>query len=390
MFGGNIDKRVLNPIREPLTALQVKNSKRTKAISYKVQLEVAKVSPNYQVFCKDSKGRLIAKHLNNGYLVVVDNELNWIQTLNSQGLFWLSSSALLLNSGTLLVYNNNTGRVYRSTDTTYTTFEVVYEFRANTQILTDRGWDSDGVRVMFGEYSTNSPRTNPDTQRVIIGTNDGRTWATVVEFNRNPQFEGDTDYIRHIHTTCYDKYSNKFWIGTGDGGEEKINKDNPMQLENRIMTINPDGTGLKLISNGSQGTRVVGIEFSDRYVFWGCDGLLWEGDTMYRSFFRYDRETGETIETTRIGNHVFGTFSIDYNGTELFCGCTSSSTVPRIYVTKNADKWLIGTELVGRNMYSRIDSIVSVGGNRIFASGQGLTFNGTDYIVVGVAIRGIS
>lgn len=168
---------------------------------------------------------------------------------------------LILSTGTMLLFgdNNNNGNVevLRSIDTNYNNFELVYT--AQTGRVLERGADKDDNDVvLMVEYST-ADRNSVPVQHVVRGKNDGKTWEVVQQFNRSSQYSGDTTYIRHLHTACFDPYEQKFWIGAGDNDpESKV-----------FRTI--DGTILELIGGGDQMWRSVSFEFTEDYIVWGGD-----------------------------------------------------------------------------------------------------------------------
>jgi hypothetical protein len=268
----------------------------------KKKYQVSNVSYNteYKVIGKHPDGRIFAvKQNTTSGLYVVDKNLNLVATLNTTlpnsgpGL----NECRILSTGTMIVWgiyqmNPHVTKVYRSTDTTYTAFEVVKEFPTDICFI-ERSVDVDENDVlMCCEYTTvmrdaeTGLYLEPVQLNIWRATNDCRDWGIVLVMNRNPQFEGDTEQIRHFHTVRYDKYAKKFWIGSGDSG-----------VACKIWTINPDGSGLTKIAEGSttddgQFYRTTSFVFTEDYVFWGGDVA---SDTK-RNFKKLDRKTGQITE----------------------------------------------------------------------------------------------
>lgn len=359
-----------------------------KTIQEVTRLKIYKGS-YYHVLAVTDDNRIIAKDINTGYLYQIDRNFNILATLNTEGLFYLESKGLLLNSGTLLVFNAGSGKIYRSTDTTYTAFTEVFAFRTNCVILINRGWDKtpDDV-VMFGEYSTIIPR-DPSTARLYMSADDGQTWSIAHEFSRDTS---GADYIRHIHTVCYDKYTGKFWISTGDGDPAKPN--DAINGECRIYTINPDGTGLTLIGSGSQIYRCVSFVFTEDLVLWGTDGPVWEN--QYPSFMVYARASGQIDYGTphNLSKTIFGCYEVeDSSGNTLYIACDNAYTTGDligiwVYNEETAE-WELGLTIdrkTGADGYYQIQDVVDVGGGRLMVTGEGIHYWFTDYVKYSFAL----
>ena len=249
-------------------------------------------------------GRLFAvRHGNVNGLYVVDRDLNLIATLNTtllnydvNGLGNGINECVILSTGTMLCWGmyrtgNNETVIWRSKDTTYSEFEAVLTLPNDiTFIEKSVGVSTKDDTIMCCEYTTKpiDPETglwtDPQQLKIWRGTNDGQTWSVVVTRNRNPQFEGDTDIIRHFHTVRYDPYEDLFWIGSGDGGYQCAS-----------YTINPDGTNFQIILQGErdeadgQMYRTTAFMFTEDYIWWGSDAQR----VGYHPFGRINRLTRE-------------------------------------------------------------------------------------------------
>lgn len=258
----------------------------------------------YKVIGKHPDGRLFAvRHGNSNGLFVVDKDLNLVTVLNwtlpnydVNGTGNGINECIILSTGTMLcwgIYRSgvNQTKIYRSTDNTYSVFEEVFSLPTNMNFIEKSvGVSTVDDTIMAIEYTLEMYEEGtsiwlpPLQLNIWKGTNDGRDWEIVATKNRNPQFEGDIDVIRHFHTARYDPYENLFWIGSGDGGHQCA-----------IYTINPDGTNFQIIFQGArdiadgQMYRTTSFMFTDNYIWWGSDAQK-EG---YHPFGRIDRATRE-------------------------------------------------------------------------------------------------
>ena len=256
----------------------------------------------YKVIGKHPDGRIFAvRHGNVNGLYVVDRDLNLVATLNTtldnydvNGLGNGVNECVILSTGTMICWgiyrtNLNQTKVYRSTDNAYANFEEVFSLPIDiTFIEKSVALSSLDDTLMCCEYTMVG--IDPDTGlwlpplqlNIWKGTNDGRVWEIVNTRNRNPQFDGDTNIIRHFHTVRYDPYENIFWIGSGDGGYQCA-----------IYTINTNGTNFQIIKQGDplvgngQMFRTTSFMFTEDYIWWGSDAQL-EGS---HPFGRLDRQT---------------------------------------------------------------------------------------------------
>lgn len=307
----------------------------------------------YKVIGKHPDGRIFAvSHQNKNGLYVVDRDLNLVETLNTtlenydaNGLGNGITECTILSTGTMLAWGmyrtgNNQTKIWRSTNTTYTEFEEVFSLPNDiTFIEGSVGVSTLDDTIMCCEYTTvlYEEGTNiflpPLELNVWKGTNDGRDWEVVVTRNRNPQFEGDIDVIRHFHTVRYDAYENIFWIGSGDGGHQCA-----------IYTINPDGTNFKIIFQGvrdiadGQMYRTTSFMFTDNFIWWGSDAQK-EG---YHPFGRINRSTrtyealmepNDCVRFSKKINHPTGDFLIANKTYEK--APTNPEGITELYVCDN-------------------------------------------------------
>ena len=247
-------------------------------------------------------GRLFAvKYDNTNGLYVVDRDLNLVTTLsttfNNSDYYNYGfgiNECIILSSGTMLAWGiYRTGKnqtvMWRSTDNSYSTFEPVFSLPTTIGFIERSvGYSTTDDTIMFCEYTmvgkdgTTNLWLDPQQLNIWRGSNDGQTWDVVFTRNRNPQFVGDIEKIRHFHSVRYDSFANLFWFCAGDA-----------DVENTIWTITPDGLTVNLIAQGtagysSQEKRTTSIIFTEDYVWWGSDSFI----TGQHPFSRYDRQTG--------------------------------------------------------------------------------------------------
>ncbi|MCF0193563.1 MAG: hypothetical protein HUK00_00070 [Bacteroidaceae bacterium] len=128
--------------------------------------------------------------------------------------------------------------------------------------------------VFFAEYLLNPNRDH--TIRLWRSRDNGMTWHTVKEFE-----PGD---IRHLHFVKWDVYAQCLWMGTGDYGEGGS--------ENRLYQSIDNGETWRLVGQGSQDWRAIGVCTTEDALLWGTDAGSCP-DTVH--FVRMNRKT-ETLE----------------------------------------------------------------------------------------------
>lgn len=336
-------------------------------------------SPSYEPLVYLPDGDIIATNFGTGHLYKINKKLNSVLTYNTLGLFSTLAKGIMLSTGTLIIYSG--GKIYRSNDTTYATFTVVFTLRANTSILVNNGWSkANNDNIMFGEYSTNGDTANPATQKVYLGTNDGATWTEVQSFNRT-----GAGNIRHVHACCYDPYDNKFWVCTGDGSELENEQNAQSQLENRVYRVDVDGTNWDLIGTGSQYWRVVGMVFTPDYAMWGIDGWVFI-DSIGGSVFCKVNKTSKQMQVVSglMEGSIFGAYTIqtDTYG-KLHFACEDAYNNAKIYMrvwvyNELLDKWTVAysvTRSNNANVYAHFRNILGVGGDRVMLTGINIRHN---------------
>ena len=350
-----------------------------------MNFKICSVSYNktYKIIGKHPDGRLFAVRVDGtDGLHVVDRDLNLLTTLSTT-FDDKANKCIFLKSGTMIawsVYNGFTNRIFRSNDLTYNSFTAVLTMSEEVMFI-EKCLDYSELddTIMLNEYTTARPIVYgtdrvPAVQKIWRGTNDGRDWEVAVSVNRNPQFEGDTNVIRHFHSVQYDPFENKFWVTSGDGLTNNVTGeavDNRYGFENKIMTIEANGNQLTTIAEGSQKTRTTGLVFTENYVIFGSDSN-WVSSSYFR---RYNRATGEIEDIQKNNDCVRIIDKISTSWGEIFianksneAGSENPERNTQLYlshVSKDGRDWdlvyswkSIGTSL----FYSLIDG----GENRIY------------------------
>lgn len=126
--------------------------------------------------------------------------------------------------------------------------------------------------VFFGEYILNPKRDMK--VNLYRSIDNGASFQIVKTFA-----PGD---IRHIHFIKWDEYEQCLWMGTGDYGENNH--------ECRLYRSDDGGDSWKLIGQGSQDWRAIGLCFTEDSILWGTDAGSCP-DTVH--FIRYNRKTSK-------------------------------------------------------------------------------------------------
>lgn len=109
-------------------------------------------------------------------------------------------------------------------------------------------------RVFLGEYTFGDVPA-----RMLVSSDDGRTWSTLFESSR----------FRHFHGVFHDPYEDRLWATTGD-----------TDAESTIGFF--EGDTFHEIGGGSQRWRSVGLAFTPDSVFWGMDCSYAEEVRVFR------------------------------------------------------------------------------------------------------------
>jgi len=179
---------------------------------------------------------------------------------------------VVLNSGTILVFWD---AIYRSTDGGRT-FQPVFHFHTegvaqpfllNGQSVTVGPDDT----VYFGEYTVPG-RGVP--VRILRGREDGRRWDVAYTFAPGE--------ILHVHSVAYDRYRQRYWVCTGDWGDEA-----------RVLYTDDGFRHLHQLGAGAEDWRATVVVPTADHLYWGGDGD-WQGAGIFR--WSFARRTLERVQ----------------------------------------------------------------------------------------------
>lgn len=131
-------------------------------------------------------------------------------------------------------------------------------------------------KIYFGEYKSNSTRSPIRLLELDPRTMSIKTIHT---------FEG----IRHIHGVFFDKYTDKFWITTGDSDVESI-----------IWSTDKSFNNFERVVYGSQLFRAVKLLFTEKFIYYGTDSPL-----AQNYICRINRITNKVEKLQKIDSSVF-------------------------------------------------------------------------------------
>ena len=298
--------------------------------------------------------------------------------------------------------------MYRSTDTSYTNFTQVHEAAGS---IIDRGWavSPDGV-IMYVGYSTTGTippgdRQNPSEISAVRATDDGRVWETVFTMNRNAQFEGDKNFIRHFHTIAFDNYTGKWYFSSGDGYSTDGTMANGFEVKFWEMT-NDETPIITLLHEGQQIDnaedqlwRTVSYVFTKDYIIWGTDS-----PDVQSYYLRYDRQTGLIETRTPVSGSIFITETIQTVWGDILIGNAAVESgaagmwddYTRLYICEDGEgldwaeayKWQKNPSF---GAFARLIQIIDNKDNRFFVQLQNvLDEDGTVYIYESSAIMEVT
>ncbi|WP_420428670.1 hypothetical protein [Kordiimonas sp.] len=172
--------------------------------------------------------------------------------------------------------------------------------------------------IVFGEYGTNRSRRPVP---IWGSSNGGKSWKMVHEFLENE--------IRHVHGVYFDKYTDTYWVPTGDGDKECY-----------LYQFRRDFTAcLKRFGDGSQVWRTVSLFFTPDELVWIMDSP----DNAPR-LVKMDRTTGEISCGRAFPGPVWyakelvdGVFLVQ---TTKEKGSASITKSAHLYLSRDLEKWV--------------------------------------------------
>lgn len=168
------------------------------------------------------------------------------------------------DSALCILRNGDNLSMKRSTDF-ITWIDVLSWTNPHGPMIGNLGWDHNGSTVMFGEYTTVDAVTKPKIE-FYKSTDYGATWKVSKTWNRAGE-----PRIRHIHAVQYDKYSNRWWISTGDA----------LATEASILSTADGIDFVTEVAPGHPSLTAVSLAFNRRYIIWGQDLQLSNDFTIH-------------------------------------------------------------------------------------------------------------
>lgn len=126
--------------------------------------------------------------------------------------------------------------------------------------------------IFFAEYIQNFKR---DCSSCLYRSVDGG-------FSFEPILTFIGSQVRHIHFVNYDKYQDKVWIGTGDNNNEC-----------KILFSSDNGNTWKVVGEGSQIWRAIGLCFTENNILWGTDAGSVEDQNAIYSMNRLTKDVSK-------------------------------------------------------------------------------------------------
>ena len=175
----------------------------------------------------------------------------------------------VLDNGSLLVFANQSIYLLEKKSSR---FNYVGSMRSSKPLVVS----VQGNTIVYGEYTRNAKR-----KPVPLYKSDdaGLTWYCVHQF----------EDIRHIHGVFFDKFSDKYWITSGDS-----------DLESCIWRTDRNFSKFEKVLSGSQKYRAVQLSFDPEFIYFGSDAPH-EANHIYR----LSRENGRVDRLMEVGAPVF-------------------------------------------------------------------------------------
>lgn len=228
-------------------------------------------------------------------------------------------NVVVLHSGTVLVFYD---RIYRSPDggerfiPLVTPVDSLYGPAPLHAVAVDPE-----DRVFYGEYLTGE---RPNTVRIVRGTEDGTRWEICHTFGPGE--------VYHVHSVSWDPWGGRLLVATGDRDEES-----------GIWELDPECSGVRLVSGGEQRWRIIAPLFTDAFVLWGSDD-----DQAGSDIWRKRRGTKELEHLHRIGSPSYdatrlldGSFvvSTTYEPDSRFTSAFDPEPASELWFSRDAENW---------------------------------------------------
>lgn len=169
--------------------------------------------------------------------------------------------------------------------------------------------------IYFGAYYSNKERKSVP---IYASYDNGFSWQVISEISS----------IRHVHSICFDKYSESLWISTGDLDGECF----------LIKVPNENFNNIVFYGNGSQNWRCVKLFFTKEKIIWAMDSPL-----RTSSLKIMDRKNGNIISGFSFpgpvwyGKHLNDGFFVLQSTIEI--GPSIKTDKVKVFISKDLIKW---------------------------------------------------
>lgn len=167
--------------------------------------------------------------------------------------------------------------------------------------------------VFYGEY-----RSNPERSEVHVwcAKIDDKDWHSVMGLIG----------VRHVHGVYFDRFSQQFWVTTGDEDDEA-----------KVILLNNDFTFDQVLLEGSQQSRIVKPIFTQDFVYYASDA---PNDVNY--IYRYCRTTKKIEEIQEVNGPIY--FGQSVGGILFFSTVVepskiNSQTTIDLWASLNGKNW---------------------------------------------------
>ena len=240
----------------------------------------------------------------------------------------------VLDNKSLLVFANRSIYLLKQDSTS---FKYVGPIRSSKPLLISVHEDV----IVYGEYTRNVERTAVPLYK---SDDAGVSWFIAHTFKD----------IRHIHGVFFDRFSDKYFITTGDSDEESS-----------ILMTDKDFLKFEKLLTGSQKYRAVQLLFDPNFIYYGSDAP----DTA-NYLYRLSRNSGQLECLSEVGAPVFfGAKVLDYYffATAIEKSSYKNINVANLWHSKNGLDWKCAFSLRRSFLPLRIFQ----NGQILFPSGHG-------------------
>jgi hypothetical protein len=212
--------------------------------------------------------------------------------------------------------------------------------------LLHQGLAHDGdSNVFVGQYIVNKPEKPDILINMYCSRDYGETWKVCQAFPRSA--------IRHIHSVSFDPYRDLVWLTTGDADHEST-----------IRYSSDEGVSFEQLGGGSQDWRVVSMQFSPEFIYWGTDS-----PGRWNEVIKWNWETGDKEVLLTVRNPFYFSARDKANGRFYFS--TAVEWIEADYPSSQySELWEISSNEPPRRLLSWPKGELNTWGKIRFAQGD--------------------